>query len=446
MMAPFFVSRACTAICCAALLLTACSEKEVILPGEREDIRPEGENLALVRAPDEENNRARAIRLPAQRSNADWMQSAGTQKNRIDHAALRSAPQLVWATPIGEGDARRVRITADPVVAGGRVFTLDSGARVTAVSTGGATAWSVDLLPTYDDQQQATGGGLAYDKGTLYVSTGYGRLTAMDAATGAIRWQQKLNATGSGTPLVNDGLVYLVAGDDTGWAVNASDGKVAWYVTASPSVANVLGAPAPVIAGDLVVFAFGSGELISTFRRGGLKRWTTNIAGSHVGNVASRYSDMTGSPMVVGNTVYAGNHSGRIAAVNSDDGERQWTAPFGAVEPVWPAGDSVFALTDVNQLIRLDARSGEVIWARELPDYVKEKPKRRAAIYAHYGPVLAGGRLVVASNDGYLRFFAPEDGSLVATVAVPGGATTAPVVAGNTLYVVSTNGQLLAFR
>ena len=132
--------------------------------------------------------------------------------------------------------------------------------------------------------------------------------------------------------------------------------------------------------------------------------------------------------------------------MNSEDGERQWTAPFGAVEPVWPVGDSVFALTDASQLVRLDARSGEVIWARELPDYVKEKPKRRASIYAHYGPVLSGGRLVVASNDGYLRFFAPEDGSLVATVAVPGGATTAPVVAGSTLYVVSTNGQLLAFR
>ncbi|MFC4670273.1 PQQ-binding-like beta-propeller repeat protein [Seohaeicola nanhaiensis] len=446
MMAPFFVSRACAAICCAALLLAACSEKEVILPGEREDIRPEGENLALVRTPDEENNLSRAIRLPAQRSNADWMQSAGTQKNRIENPALRIAPQLVWATSIGAGDARRVRITADPVVAGGRVFTLDSGARVSAVSTGGATLWSVDLVPTYDGEEQATGGGLAYDKGTLYVSSGFGRLTALDAATGAIRWQQKLNATGSGTPLINDGLVYLVAGDDTGWAVNASDGKVAWYVNASPSVANVLGAPAPVIAGEFVVFAFGSGELIAAFRRGGLQRWSTNIAGSHVGNVASRYSDMTGSPMVVGNTIYAGNHSGRIAAVNSEDGERQWTAPFGAVEPVWPVGDSVFALTDASQLVRLDARSGEVIWARELPDYVKEKPKRRASIYAHYGPVLSGGRLVVASNDGYLRFFAPEDGSLVATVAVPGGATTAPVVAGNTLYVVSTNGQLLAFR
>ncbi|MGB1006987.1 MAG: hypothetical protein ACPGVX_07405, partial [Thalassobaculaceae bacterium] len=38
---------------------------------------------------------------------------------------------------------------------------------------------------------------------------------------------------------------------------------------------------------------------------------------------------------------------------------------------------------------------------------------KRAAVYAHYGPVLAGGRLVVASSDGVLRFFTPESGALV---------------------------------
>ena len=69
-----------------------------------------------------------------------------------------------------------------------------------------------------------------------------------------------------------------------------------------------------------------------------------------------------------------------------------------------------------------------------------------SAIYAHYGPIMAGSRIVVASNDGYLRFFNPVDGALVHQVEVPGGATTTPVVAGQTLYVVSTKGQLHAFR
>ncbi len=155
---------------------------------------------------------------------------------------------------------------------------------------------------------------------------------------------------------------------------------------------------------------------------------------------------MTGSPVVVGNTIYAGNHSGRIAALDAGDGTMIWSARQGTMGPVWPAGDSIFAVSDNNQLLRLSASTGETIWAHDLPDFVKAKPRKRAAIFAHYGPVLAGGRLVVASNDGFLRFFSPQDGRLLSSVEIPDGATTGPVVANGTLYVVSTAGDLYAFR
>lgn len=430
----------------ALALLSACSEREIILPGERESIRPEGIGLTRDFAPEPEDSISRPIRLPAAKVNAAWAQGPGTPANRTAHAALSAAPALVWSQPIGAGDGRRVRITADPVVADGRVYALDSGARVSAFSTAGAPLWATDLRPVTDDEEQATGGGMAFSGGTLFVSTGYGRISALNAATGAVKWTQRLEATGSGTPLISDGKVYLVAGDDTGWVLNADDGTIAWTVRAAPSVANVLGAPAPAIAGKFAVFAFGSGEINGVFRRGGLRRWTGFVGGQRVGRVASRIGDITGAPVVEGSRVYIGNHSGRTAALDRDTGEPIWTAPYGALGPVWPAGGSLFAVTDQSQIIRLDARNGSLIWARDLPGFVKSKPRKRAAVFAHYGPILAGGRLVVASSDGQLRFFAPEDGSLTGTAPIPGGATTAPVVAGRTLYVVSTDGKLHAFR
>ena len=141
-----------------------------------------------------------------------------------------------------------------------------------------------------------------------------------------------------------------------------------------------------------------------------------------------------------------GNHTGRIVALDIANGERRWTATSGAISPVWPTGNAVFAITDTNELVRLDSASGNRVWAVDLPKYVKDKPKKRGEIFAHYGPVLAGGRLIVASNDGVLRSFDPVSGAMLSTVEVPGGATTGPVVAGGVLYVVGTNGQLHAFR
>ncbi|NJM84582.1 MAG: PQQ-binding-like beta-propeller repeat protein, partial [Tabrizicola sp.] len=154
----------------------------------------------------------------------------------------------------------------------------------------------------------------------------------------------------------------------------------------------------------------------------------------------------TGDAVVAGKVLYVGTAAGRTAAMSSSTGERIWSAGEGALGPVALAGGSLFLVNDEARLVRLDAETGETIWSVEMPYFTKEKVKKRKAIYAHYGPVLAGGRIIVVSSDGLLRAFDPTDGSLVHTAEIPGGASTQPAVAGGVLYVVSGNGQLLAFR
>ncbi|KIN71849.1 PQQ enzyme repeat family protein [Sulfitobacter guttiformis KCTC 32187] len=432
----------------AAAFLAACSEPDVILPGQRENIRSvlqdqsqfEEEQAAFT------GNTSRAISLPAAQANADWSQTAGSPANRISHPALGGALTLAWAADIGEGDSRKHRITADPVVAGGRIFTLDAQSIVTATSSTGATLWQIDLRPARDQAGDATGGGLVVSGDTVYVSIGFGVLAAVDTATGAVRWTQQLDASGSGTPTVAGDLVYVTAGDNTGWAVNRADGAVEWQIGSTGDTNNVLGAPAPAVTEDLAIFAFGSGEVQAVFRRGGLNRWDASVLGKRPGRAMSNVSDVTSAPVVSGDRVYVGNQSGRIAALDLASGSRLWSASDGAIGPVWPVGGSLFAVTDLNELVRLDAADGSKIWGVELPNFVQRKPKKQSRVVAHYGPILAGGRVIIASGDGVLRSYDPSNGALVATAEIPGGATSAPVVAGRVLYVVSKNGRLLAYR
>ena len=133
-------------------------------------------------------------------------------------------------------------------------------------------------------------------------------------------------------------------------------------------------------------------------------------------------------------------------ALNLDSGERIWSAPYGAKSLLWPAGGSVFFVSDLNQLIRLDARSGKIIWAKELPGYLKLDRRRSKEVVVHHGPILTGRNLYVASSDGNLTAFDPASGEALRTLEIPGGATTNPVVADATLYVVSKTGKLHAFR
>ncbi len=432
----------------AAAFVGACTEPDVILPGQREGIRSvlQNQDLVVEGASAFEGNQTRAISLPAAQANKDWAQTTGSAAARVSHPALGSSLSLLWSADIGEGDSRKHRITADPVVSGGRVFTLDAQSTVAATSTAGAPLWQVDLRPARDQAGDASGGGLVVMGDTVYISIGFGVLAALDASNGTVRWTQQLDASGSGTPTVSGDLVYVTAGDNTGWAVNRSDGTVEWQIGSTGDTNNVLGAPAPALTDDFAIFAFGSGEIQAVFRRGGLNRWDASVLGKRGGRALSNVSDVTAAPVVSGDSVYVGNQSGRIAALDVNSGARLWTARDGAIGPVWPVGDSLFAVSDLNELMRIDASDGSKIWGVALPNFVKRKPKKQSRVVPHHGPIVAGGRVIVASGDGVMRSFDPTNGALVASVDIPGGATSAPVVAGKTLYVVSAQGKLLAYR
>ncbi|MCV2868959.1 PQQ-binding-like beta-propeller repeat protein [Defluviimonas sp. WL0002] len=437
-------------------LLVGCSDGELILPGDRVMPRdaslPEGEATLRMSAASNASGPAAVspvavpISLPAAVANADWPQRGGGGTHKAPHAAFSAAPSLVWSASIGAGDSRKNRITASPVVAGGRVFTLDAEATVAATGTNGAPLWQTDLTPATDSGGDASGGGLAADGGRVYATTGFGEVIAMDAQTGAVIWRQRLDGIASGGPSVSDGLVYVATRDGSATAISATNGRIAWQIPAVASQSGVVGVSSPAFDGRLVIFPFASGQLIAVEKSSGTGLWAGQVAGRRLGRAYASITDLTGDPIIDGSSVYAGSASGRLASFSAETGQQGWTADDGAAGLFTVAGGAIFLVNDEAQLVRLDAATGESVWRVDMPYFTKAKDKRRKSIYAHYGPVLAGGRLWVASSDESLKAFDPASGAIVQQVPLPAGAASAPVVAGGTLYVVSKNGKLLAFR
>ena len=425
-------------LCLAFGLLAACGEREVILAGERLDI----EGIE----PSEIVNRAEPISLPAQITNPNWTHVSGNNTHRIAHPALGRNLSQVWSANIGAGNGRKHRLTADPVIANGRIYALDSQSGVVALSTGGAALWTRNLTPASDDPDESSGGGLAFGDGSLFVTTGFGELTALNAATGATQWVQDLESGASGAPTFSDGVVYVVTNNSIGWAIDATTGRILWQVLGATSEIGITGGAAPVIAGQQVIFPLPSGQIVAANSGPGEQTWAASVAGERLGRAFSRFADISADPVIADGAVYVGNHSGRAAAFNAANGLRIWRANEGALSAVTVAGGSVFLVSDENRLIRLDAETGEAIWARDLPFFTRDRIRRREATFAHFGPILAGGRLILASDDGVLRQFDPVSGALIGSVNLPDGAARNPIVAGGTLYIVTENGQLHAFR
>ena len=436
----------------SVLALTAACDKELILEGERFDPRTPLEASLQVEgqpAPTDSarqsTNESRPIAIPAARANADWTHRGGSNRNLSGNGVLSATPGLIWSANIGAGDSRKFRITATPVVAENRIFAMNATGGVTALGTNGGMLWSAVLKPD-GARGDVSGGGLAYGAGRLFATTGYGELIALDPATGTIVWRQKLGAPGSAAPSVDGGTVYAVARNSSALAVDARSGKVQWQLPATPSPSGFLGSAGPAITDTAVLFPFSSGEVVAASKDDGTKVWSSTVAGARLGRGYTSVTDITGDPVVDGRVTYVGNQSGRTAAMDTATGARIWTAPEAAYGPVLPVGGSVFLISDEAKLVRLDAATGAAVWSVEMPYFEATKPSKLKAITAHQGPVLAGGRLVVASGDGVLRLFSPTDGALVGAVPLPGGAASAPILAGGVLYVVSSRGQLNAFR
>lgn len=426
----------------ASLVLVACGEPDIRLPGERLDIRePFGRSTGVV------ENRSAPIRLSRQINHSSWGHRAGTPSHRIQHPALSTSPTRVWTADIGQGNDRKHRISADPVAANGTIFTLDSRAVVGATGIAGRALWSRDLTPAGERADDASGGGLAVVGDALYVTTGFGDLYALNPVDGSEIWRQRLDAPATGAPTVSGGLIYVVTRDAQAWAIEAKTGRVRWQVGSIPSVTGIVGGAGPAVGAGKVFFPFGAGKIAAVFPKGGLQVWDASVAGERVGRAYAQLSDVTGDPVVQGNTVYVGNPSGRTLALNTTTGDTKWTAPEGATGPVWVDGGSVFLISDRSELVRLSARDGSRIWGAQLPGFVPTRNERRQRdIYAHFGPVLAGGQIWVASGDDLLRGFDPVDGRQVYSTPLPGGAATRPIVVDGVLYVVNGDGQLLAFR
>ncbi|GAB1363628.1 hypothetical protein MASR1M32_28640 [Rhodobacter sp.] len=191
----------------ALAVLAACGEREVILPGERFSIRTPLEDSVPTeanpkpKAPSEGVvSTSRPISLPAAQANADWGQRGGNARHAAPHAAVSKAPVAIWSANMGAGNSRKNRISAAPVVLGGRVFAMDAGMSVTALSTGGGLLWQTDLTADFDKGGGVSGGGLAASGAQVFATTAYGEVVALDAKSGGVMWRQRIDAPPSAPP------------------------------------------------------------------------------------------------------------------------------------------------------------------------------------------------------------------------------------------------------
>jgi outer membrane protein assembly factor BamB len=211
-----------------------------------------------------------------------------------------------------------------------------------------------------------------------------------------------------------------------------------------PESADLLGTPAPAVAGDTVVAAYSSGELFALRLENGHPVWNDNLAVAQPLGALNALADIRGRPVIDRGRVFAVSHSGRMVAIDLRTGDRVWEQDIGGSQGPWVAGDYVYVLSNDTTLLCLTWKDGKVRWARNLPRYGNEQKKKDPIMWV--GPVLAGDRLIVVSSKGEAFSVSPYTGEPLGRTEFPSGVFVDPVVANNTVYVLTDDADLIALR
>ena len=275
--------------------------------------------------------------------------------------------------------------------------------------------------------------GVGSDGTIVAVVTRNNELVALE--NGKVLWKQRLSAESYTAPLVAGRRVFVQAADRTTSAWDGQTGRRLW--SQQRTAENlVLKKPGVLVAvGDTLVTGVG-GRLVGLNPNNGSSRWESPIAAPRGTNDVERLVDLTGTVSRVGDTVCARAYYASVGCVDSQRGTLIWSKPASGAEGL--SGDDRFVYgTESNGNVMAWRRAdGERGW-------VSERLKYRDLT----APLSVGRSVVVGDSTGLVHFLSREDGSPLNRVTTDGSAIAAtPVLAGNTVVVVTRNGGVYGYR
>jgi outer membrane protein assembly factor BamB len=422
---------------------TMFDKKQEKLPGRRISVLKAEENGSVAAA-----EATGPITLPPAVTNASWSQPGGVPTNAPGHLAVAEALHMVWAADAGEGSSKRQRLTAIPIVYGKRIFTMDAEGTVRAISVAsGGVEWKYSSVPdqktgfdflhpfsTNNVARAGFGGGIAADGGKIFVATGYGTVIALDGETGQPVWTKSLNIPIRQAPTASDGRVFVVNSESELFCLKATDGSELWTQKGLPENAAVLTSASPAVAGNLVYVPYPSGEITAIDVKSGQPKWTDSLAKGRINSSATAIGEAA-RPVVDGTAVFAMSRGGQLIATSKDKGERLWTREISGSQTPWVAGDTLFVVDTTGKLMALTRKDGKVRWVTALPGQGRWS-----------GPVLAGGKLWLASSEGGFVGVEAATGNIGMQTDLGSPVMITPVVAEGRLYVLTDKAKLIAMN
>jgi outer membrane protein assembly factor BamB len=283
--------------------------------------------------------------LPGAAENPGWTETGGNASNSMGQLALGSALKPLFNVQAGRGSSLTMRLASPPIVANGRVYTIDTLGAVRAFDARtGAAIWASQTPNVKGNESSLYGGGIAYDNGRIYSTNGLGYVSAM-GDNGGIIWQVRPGGPLRGAPTISNGAVYVISEDNQIYSLKEDDGTTNWSQPASLEIAGIFGAASPAVGRGTVVAGFSSGELNAYRYENGRQVWQDTLQRTSIRTSVSSLTDVDADPVIDNGQVFAIGAGGRMVALDLVSGQRLWELNVSGISTPWVAGDWIFVVT-----------------------------------------------------------------------------------------------------
>lgn len=311
-----------------------------------------------------------------------------------------------------------------------------SGDTVTVAGADG-TVVAIDARSGQESWRASAGApliaGVGSDGAVAAVITKDNELVALQA--GKVLWKQRLTAQAFTAPLVAGRRVFVQTADRTLSAWDGQTGRRLW-VQQRTAENLVLRKPGVLLAvGDTLVTGVG-GRLVGLNPANGSSRWESPIAAPRGTNDVERLVDLTGSVSRVGDNVCARAYYANVGCVDTTRGVLIWSKPASGAEGLSGDDRFVYGTESNGSVVAWRRADGERAWSMD-----------RFKYRTLTAPLAVGRSLIIGEDTGTLHLVSREDGALLNRLTPDGSPiVVTPVLAGNTVVVVTRNGGVFGYR
>lgn len=345
-----------------------------------------------------------------------------------DFTATARVSQL-WHQDLGKGE-RRLGIRQHPTLDGNRAYAADPKGKLYAFDAGtGATVWSADT-----GLRLSSSPGVG--EGTLVIGTLDGVVVAFNPDTGSERWRARVTSEVLAAPAVARGQVVVRGIDGRVFAFSITDGERRWVYDHGTPALTLRGNSAPILAEGLVLLGYDSGQVVALRAEDGMQLWEQAVAFGEGRTELERMVDIDGEMAYETGQLFLAAFNSQVVGLSIDGGRPLWNREMSSYGGMTLVGRKLLVADRDGVLWALDRDNGAALWKQDSLGH------RWLTT-----PVVQGNYAVVGDVEGYLHWFDLETGAAAARERLdkkPIRAT--PQVAGDTLYAVSTDGRLGAFR